>query len=343
MSNPGMGPYIWEYYCNFASYLIPFPNLYTYGQTARYYKRIGVAGAGAQMQFCITGDMAPLHFWLYAKLLWNPDADEHELVRHYIEATYGAAAKQIQEYVDLLEHARLRQRYTWYGCYVEDTSHYLTADDCLRIHQLFESAMKATRGAPERRRIVKRAKLAAVTMDMFRYYDMLAPAARQRVKLPTREQLIEEWNAIMGDSMHFARSGDICEGGSADPKGFRRTFVNPAEPTVVTNHFASVSIPPAKMTGGKKMTIQKDPAGFDYAQLKVKLNGEPEGVWMNPDYAEIGYTVHTNANAALDETGEWYVFANVRLGATVSDDKAAAYIGHYQPWYVNGVKLKRSM
>jgi hypothetical protein len=341
---PGMGPYIWEYYCNFASYLIPFPNLYTYGQTARYYKDLNVSGCGAQMQLCIDGDMASLHFWLYAKLLWNPDADEKELVRTYIGKTYGAAAPFIQEYVDLLEYARLRQRFTWYGAYVDSTEHYLTTEDCFRINDLFQKAQHAVGGDPDRRLLVKRAKLAAVTMTMFRRYDMLDPAILRNRRLPSREQLITEFHEIRNDTSN-TRFGprDHCENGSADANGFRRTFANPDVPTIWTNRLASIAIPPARMDGGKKMTMQKDPDGTEYRQLKVKLAGEPEGIWMNPSYAEIGYTVKTNTNPALNETGEWYVFADVRLGATVEDDKAAAYFGHYQPWIVNGVVLRGLM
>ena len=45
------------------------------------------------------------------------------------------------------------------------------------------------------------------------------------------------------------------------------------------------------MTGGTRMTVQHDPAGFDFAQIKVKLFGEPEDPYMNPKFAEIGYTL----------------------------------------------------
>lgn len=337
MSNPDKGPWIWEYYCNFASYLIPFPNLYTFGDTARYYKAIGVKGAGAQAQMCIHGDMASLHYWLYGKLLWNPDADEKELVRHYIKYTYGAAAPMIQEYVDLLEHARLRQRHTWYGCYVDTTEHYLTDQDCIRIFQLFTKAEHAIRKDPTRRHLVKRAKMACVVMTMFRYYDMLALAQKQRVKLPTPEALVNEYYSITGDSMHFARLGDWAEGGYGSPDSFKKTWVNGINPSVRTNCSSSVVVTPQRMLGGKKMTKQRDKDGTEYAQFKVDLVNDKESFWMNPDNAEI----HFDATAA--EAGEWYVFATVRIGATWDDDKGAAYFGHYQPSIVNGVTLKRLM
>jgi hypothetical protein len=243
----------------------------------------------------------------------------------------------IQEYVDLLEHARLRQRYTWYGCYVGTTEHYLTDQDCVRIFQLFARAEQAVRKDPERRRLVKRAKMACVVMTMFRYTDMLAPAAKARVKLPSREALVSEYYSITGDSMHFPRLGDWCEGGTGNPDGFKKTWVNPAEPTLLTNRFDSVVVAPARMAGGKRMTKQRDADGTEYAQFKVDLVNDTESFWMNPDNAEIHF------DPTAEEAGEWYVFATVRIGATVDDDKGAAYFGHYQPWIVNGVKLRRLM
>ena len=85
------------------------------------------------------------------------------------------------------------------------------------------------------------------------------------------------------------------------------------------------------------MTKQRDSDGTEYAQFKVDLVNDKESVWMNPSNAEIHFDV------TEEESGEWYVFATVRLGATVDDDKAAAYFGHYQPWIVNGVMLRGIM
>ena len=58
---------------------------------------------------------------------------------------------------------------------------------------------------------------------------------------------------------------------------------------------------------------------------------------MNPKFAEIGYT------CKLEDTGEWYVFANVRLGTTVDGDPSSAYMGLYQFWYPNGFKCGKKM
>ena len=58
---------------------------------------------------------------------------------------------------------------------------------------------------------------------------------------------------------------------------------------------------------------------------------------MNPRFAEIGYT------CKLEDTGEWYVFATVRLGTTVDGDPSSAYMGLYQKWFPNGFRCGGNM
>ena len=81
------------------------------------------------------------------------------------------------------------------------------------------------------------------------------------------------------------------------------------------------------------MTRQRDKDGTEYCQIKVAAFGEDEHLWMNPGFAEIGYT------ARPQDVGDWYVFATVRVGATVPVDESAAYMGIYQSWYPNGTKI----
>ena len=98
-------------------------------------------GVRAQHAFPLVGEMAELKMWLYAKLLWNPDQDVDALIAKWCDAAYGKGAPFVKEYVDRLEHARLRQRWTWYGCYVRDTAHYLTGADCIKLYDLLTKAV----------------------------------------------------------------------------------------------------------------------------------------------------------------------------------------------------------
>lgn len=331
LSNPEHGPYIWDYLANFRDYVIPFPNHRIFAQTARYYKSLGVKGVSSQNQFSsIVGDMGEMNLWLFAKLLWNPDADIDALTRRYVNATYGKAARYIFEYLDLLEHARLRQRWTWYGCYVGDTSHYLTSYDCVKIFRALDNAAKAERLNP----MARRARIASLDMALARYNDMIEPARRMNVKLPSRDTLYTDWNATLNAELARGACGEIGEGQGLATfnKRFQGAFQSPAEPTSYPRRSSVIVAPASKITGGSRMVKGRDPDGTEYARFQINFKGELESYWMNPSFAEAGYTIED------EDAGWWYVFATVRVASTVDIDPAAAYIGVYQPWYINDYK-----
>ncbi|MBQ6923506.1 MAG: DUF4838 domain-containing protein [Kiritimatiellae bacterium] len=337
VTNPANGTYVWEYLANFRDWMIPFPNVYIMAQSARYYKRLDVRGVTTQYQFSGLGDLSEMKLWLHAKLLWNPDADERALVRKYIRANYGPAAKYVQEYVDIVEHARLRQRWTWYGCYVADTAHFLTDEDCVKIYRALMNAETAVKKSPAYVASVRRAQIPAIGLAIWRYQDMIEPARRMKVALPSLEALYNEWHSILDDSASARYSKWLSEHGANYGKRITQMFDVDIQPTNRVPPKAVLRIAAKEMTGGSRMTRERDPDGTEFCQLKVALKGEPENIWMNPGFAEIGYT------CKLEDTGEWYVFATVRLGTTVDGDPSSAYMGLYQKWYPNGFRCDGNM
>ena len=337
VTNPANGTYVWEYLANFRDWMIPYPNMYIMAQSTRYYKRIGVRGVSTQHQFSGLGDLSEMKLWLHCKLLWNPDADEKALVRKFIQANYGPAAKFVQEYVNLVEHARLRQRWTWYGCYVPDTAHFLTDTDCVKIYNALMKAEAAVKKNPAYIARVRRAQIPAVSLAIWRYQDMIEPARRMKVALPSLQTLYHKWHSIIDDSASARYHKWFSEGGSDYEKRITQMFGANIQPTNRVPPKAVLRIGANDMTGGSRMTRERDPDGTEYCQLKVALKGEPEKIWMNPGFAEIGYT------CKLEDTGEWYVFATVRLGTTVDIDPSSAYLGLYQRWYPNGFLCGKRM
>ena len=337
LSRPDMGPYVWDYLANYRNYMLPFPNHRIFAQTVRYYRSCGVKGVLCQHQWTPYGNFSEMKMWLFAKLLWNPDADVDELIDTYVNATYGRAAKEIRAFLDILEHARLRQRWTWMGCYVHDTSHYLTDEDCVKLAACMERAMLFTRGDYTCGRMVRRARIAALDMTLARYNDMIAPAARLRFKLRPREEVYEDWKSSIETEYATGSGGEPGE--NASIKSFRRrydsAFESPAEPTVYPRAHAVVRAAAAELTGGTRMEKGEDTDGVGYARFHVDLRGERERIWMNPSFAEVGWTI------ADEDAGWWYVFADVRVDTTVDHDPAAAYLGIYQPWYINAFKAAK--
>ena len=337
VTNPANGTYVWEYLANFRDWMIPFPNVYIMAQSARYYKRLDVRGITTQYQFCGLGDLSEMKLWLHAKLLWNPDADVGKLVDTYVRANYGPAAKFVKEYIDIVEHARLRQRWTWYGCYVPDTSHFLTDEDCVKIYNALMKAETAVKKSPAHVARVRRAQIPAVGLAIWRYQDMIEPARRMKVALPSLEALYHKWHSIIDDSASARYHKWFAEGGADYGGRITQMFGADIQPTNRVPPRAVLRVGADGLTGGSRMARRRDPDGTEFCQLKVALKGEPENIWMNPGFAEIGYTCR------LEDTGEWYVFANVRLGTTVDGDPSSAYMGLYQYWYPNGFRCGGSM
>ncbi len=338
MSNEKNGPYIWDYYANFANYIQPFPNHRILAQTMRYYKRLGVKGVYSQHQWPIMGEMSEMKMYLFAKLLWNPDADVNKLIDTYVNAAYGKAAPHIKNYLNILEHARLRQRWTWYGCYVYTTSHYLTDDDCFKIFMAFHNALRAVKGDRHRTEMVNRLRLAAIDLALSRYNDMLTLQPKYKwFKLPSRDSLYFDWRATVNYESRRGSHTEIGEGTMAAwlvERRYPKMFANPPAPTVYPRRNLVIHASAHELTGGERMTKYSDANGDFYARFNISLRGELGNIFMNPKLAEAGYTIEN------EDIGDWYVFGTMRVKSTVKLDPAAAYMGIYQPYYANGVKLR---
>ena len=121
----------WDYYANFAGYLNPFPNLDILGPALRFYRDNKFVGGFAQMPHSRMAPLADLNWYLMGKLMWNPDADEAKLTESFVAGVYGKAAPAVRRYMEILRHAKTRERGIWVGCYVGDTSNFMTPDDVI--------------------------------------------------------------------------------------------------------------------------------------------------------------------------------------------------------------------
>jgi hypothetical protein len=99
--------YIWGYAVNFLNYLQPFLPLRQFAAQIRLYAKYGVKGVLMQGNFSYGGDasMGDLKSYLFARLLWNPDADENAIAEEFIDGVFGKGAPFIKEYVHLMADA----------------------------------------------------------------------------------------------------------------------------------------------------------------------------------------------------------------------------------------------
>ena len=97
--------FVWDYGINFDNYLSPFPNFSTMGYNMRIFKEHNVKMHFSQIASERGGDMAELRSYLAANLMWDADANCDSLIRHFLDAYYGAAAKPIYRYIRTMEGA----------------------------------------------------------------------------------------------------------------------------------------------------------------------------------------------------------------------------------------------
>ncbi len=336
--NTKAGLYIWDYYANFCTFMMPFPVTQTMGMNMRHYRKQKVAMINPQTQFMAWGDMTQLNFWLLSQLYWNPDQDDEALIDKYLNAAYGKAAPHVREYLNIINHARDRNFGVWVGCYQPNNNHWLTGEDCVRVMMAWDRARAATwHGDRNHRRSVFYGRIAPVTMALLRWNDMVEPAKKMRYRLPSRKALYAEWTKIMGaatmekeyqDPAEANRFAYIDKNGKRVGRSFETFFEQLiASPTNATDYAQKklfYSFNADKMTGGSKMKKMKDADGTSYARVTVNLKDRIGDLWMRPDLGEAGVTL------TKEHEGEWYVFATVRTGATVAYDRGSAYLGIYR-------------
>ena len=95
--------WIWNYNTDFSRYDLPFPNLRSIGPNVRYFLNSRAKGIFMQANGNgRTGELSDLRNYIIGRLLWDPEADEKELQREFIDLHYGKAGGPITEYLEML-------------------------------------------------------------------------------------------------------------------------------------------------------------------------------------------------------------------------------------------------
>lgn len=142
---------IWDYNVNFHNYLMPFPVIGNMKLNNDFYIENNTYGIFHQMDYDKGGQDARLHTYLYAKLMWDKNADVEKLAGKYMDVYYGEAAAYIQEYYQAV-HNNI-QKYNQ-GMYIyarpeRYTFGYLS-DKCLKEYMnIFDRALEAVSGNAE--------------------------------------------------------------------------------------------------------------------------------------------------------------------------------------------------
>ncbi len=170
---------VWKYVTNFYGYLLPHPNWSHFATDLRYYAENKVSGVfleGTHRTNNGVGDFAPLRIWLMSKLMWNPQADQSQIMDEFLHGYYGAAGPHLRAYLDLGQQAYQKTNRKLSAFNVDWT--YLTLDDMNQATRLFNQAEAAVKDDTALLARVRRERLSFDLLSLLRHTG-LTQAAKQ--------------------------------------------------------------------------------------------------------------------------------------------------------------------
>ena len=171
--------FVWDYVTNFSNYILPHPNLRVLAPNVRFFVDHHVVGLFEQGDAGSTvGDFVRLRAWLLAHLMWNPQLDEKALVAEFLKGYYQAAAPHLSAYLDVIQEAGARSD-KHLGCFLADTSKWLTLDDLNQATRLFDQALKSVTSDPVLESRVRRERLPLDHAWLLRYYALKRQSSTQ--------------------------------------------------------------------------------------------------------------------------------------------------------------------
>lgn len=137
--------FVWDYGINFDNYLAPFPNFHVMQKNIQLFKKNHATMHFSQIAGSRGGDFAEMRTYIASKLMWNPDLDLDELIKHFMNGYYGAAAPYIYQYTKIMEGALIGsgKRLWIYDSPISHKEGMLKPELMWRYKELFDKAEAA--------------------------------------------------------------------------------------------------------------------------------------------------------------------------------------------------------
>jgi len=137
---------IWDYFTDFAQYLMPFPNFETLKHDVKFYADKGVIGLfaqGSNIPENGDGEFTGLRAWVFSQLMWKPDQDAQLLIDEFVNNVYGNAGSHISAYINLL-HEQVKPDSVYFSIWSQPTEvNYLSPEIIRKADSLFVLAKKS--------------------------------------------------------------------------------------------------------------------------------------------------------------------------------------------------------
>jgi len=255
--------YIWHYVTNFAHYLAPFPDFDELAADIPMYKQHGVVG------IFLEGDAAPggggenaeLRSYVMARLLWNPNVEADKALKEFLAAYYGAAARSMLAYQDLL-HRQVEMppngkgHHMW--IYTRPGAPYLSQEFLAESTKLLSEAESEAADEATRRRVQK----ARLSIDYVRLMRAKTFSVRDGWYAPEHlDQLKEDFRHFLQNARSFGIT-QLHEGSPLEED--ERDFAKSMKPyRVATLENSALRVTVAPELSGRIISIIDKTTGTD--------------------------------------------------------------------------------
>lgn len=137
--------FLWDYCVQFRNLVSPFPNLRVLGPNLRFFAENNVRSLFSQCNREIGGEFHELRGYLLAKLMWDPYADERQILTDFLNGYYKQAAPMILRYIDLIhdEMEKAGGELNIFGGPLDGKDSWLREELFRQYEDLFEQAAAA--------------------------------------------------------------------------------------------------------------------------------------------------------------------------------------------------------
>lgn len=311
----------WLYTTNFSGYLQPLPTIYPMIGTIRRLAGIqDVEGIFLQDSYSSRGgSFAALHTWLYSRLMWDPTLDGDQLVRQFCNGYYGPdAGPLIYRYIQDL-HESIRQHPSRIDTKTGPGLPYLNAAFVIGADQLMEQAEAAAAGNALYLKHVRIERMGVDWVILLNGARLSLEAQQQGLTWPdaTEEERLARVDRFTDTVRNVAAMESFGEG-TGDLNDMLASF---RYPRVVPST-------PVLCTGGG--CIEYEDFNFRLAEAQLvhdelaSDHGAARMVGSTPVWG-----VQVPFQMLLPETGQWDIYADVRVdpGVDVDGDAVALRLG----------------
>lgn len=210
--------YIWHYNTSFAHYMLPLPDLDELAADVPMYKQHGVVGvffqgtySGGSGPYGGAGFMDDLKQFLLAKLAWDTNVDAKKVQQDFLEGYFGAAAKPIAQYLELLQD-QVRGKDVHGDVFTTlDSIAFMTDPVLARCNELLDEAEKLAANPDELRR-VKHVRLAPRSIEVYRQARKAASGSSEDKRIALAALLRFRKDCEADGIIRISEGGSIKDG-----------------------------------------------------------------------------------------------------------------------------------